>query len=92
MHAVYLGDADTAHMAVYKHLAGAALANAAFHGALALFEAHVVHRETGLMQGCGYCLAFLAADGVSFVGEFVKIFPGNVQDGVRGYFVHCLMW
>ena len=81
-HAVDLGDADAADVAVDEHLAGAAFADAALHGALAVFQAVVVDREAGLVQGGCDGLAFLAADLLSFKYEFVEIFLGDIQDGM----------
>ena len=75
-------------MAVDQHFAGAALADAALHGAFAVFQAVVVDREAGLVQGGGDGLAFLAGDRLSFIGKSVEILFGDVQDGVGGYLVH----
>ncbi len=59
-------DADAADVSVHQHLAGAALADSAFHGAVAVLEAVMMHGEAGLMQGGGDGLPFLAAYGFAF--------------------------
>jgi hypothetical protein len=75
-------------MAVHQHFAGTALADAALHGALAVFQTVVMDRESGLVQRRGDGLAFLAADFLSFKYKFMEILFGDLQNRVGCYLVH----
>ena len=88
LHAVHLGDADPADMAVHDHLAGAALADAALHGAVAVFQTMVMDGKSGLMQRGGDGLALLAVNGLPFELKSVQVFLRNVQNRMLRDFVH----
>ena len=75
-------------MAVDQHFAGAALAYAALHRALAVLQAVMVDRESGLVKGGGDGLAFLAGDLLALIDKFVEILLGDLQNRVGSYFVH----
>ena len=87
-HAVHLGDADAADVAVHDHFARAALADAALHRAVAVLQAVVVDGESGLVQGGGDGLALLSGDGMSFKDKRMQILLRNFEDRMLRNFVH----
>ena len=88
LHAVHFRDADAADVAVHDHLAGAALADAALHRAVAVLQAVVMDGEACLVQGGGDGLSFLAGDGLSFEDERMQVLLRNAEDGMLRDFVH----
>ena len=91
LHAVHLGDADAADVAVHDHFAGTAFADAALHRTVAVFQAVVMDGEARLVQGGGDGLAPLALDLAAFVFKINEILSGNLQNRMRFYLVHVVV-
>ena len=84
------GYANAAYMPVDYHLAGAALADSAFHGTVAVLQAVVVHGEARLVESGCYCLSFLAGNGLSFKEKRMIILLRDGENRVFGNPVHWL--
>ena len=69
LHSVDQSDADTADLAVDKHLAGAALSDAAVKASVATVEAMAMNRKTSLMQSGSDGVAFLANHFLSVINK-----------------------
>ena len=89
---VHRRDADTADVPVHEHLAGAALADAALHGAPAAFQAVMVDRKARLVQRSRDGLPFLTIDGLSFKKESVQILAWNGEDRMSCNLVHYVVF
>jgi hypothetical protein len=83
-------DADASHLAVDKHLAGAALADATVEATVATLKTMAMYWVAGLMQRCGYCVAFQTFDRLAVEQEFDNLRLGDVENRMSFDSVHII--
>jgi hypothetical protein len=82
-------DADSSHFAVDQHLAGTALADAAFQRAVAAIERMAMNGEAGLVKRFRYRVAFATLDFLAVKHKFNYLPLGNVKYRMLFNLVHC---
>jgi len=82
LHAIDEGDANAFHHAIDEHFAGAALANAAVHAALAALQTVTVDGEPRLVQGRRDGVALRGFHLLTLVLKGRDLPFGNIQNGM----------